>query len=380
MSIIPYKITTDPDDLADLRRRLSQTRWPTPIEGDGWSSGTDLGYLQDLCAYWQNEYDWSRAESALNQWPQFTTIVDGQQIHFLHVKSATGTGRPLMLLHGWPSSVFEFTKIINPLIDPAAYGGSVHEAFDVVIPSLPGYGWSGPTTSPGWDVSRIAAAMAVLMQRLGYGRYGLMGGDWGSLIGSQMATLHPDRISGLYLTMANVPPIAATEQPTELEQQIASERESYRSTEVGYIFIQATKPQSLAYALSDSPSGLAGWIVEKMRAWTDCDGNLESVLSREDILDNITSYWLTNTIGSSMRLYRESVTLAGSAGPIKRPTAVPTGVGVFPKEINRASRRQMQRLYNVVHWTEMPRGGHFPALEQPELLVADIRSFFRSGE
>ncbi|RZT94856.1 microsomal epoxide hydrolase [Advenella incenata] len=376
MKVESFVVNVDQRELDDLRRRLSLTRWPQPIDGEGWSSGTDISYLRDLCTYWETEYDWRRTEANLNRWPQFTTTVDGQRIHFLHARSPVSDARPLMLLHGWPSSVLEFGKVVARLTDPAAYGGDPADAFHVVVPSLPGYAWSGPITQPGWDVSRIANAMTVVMEHLGYGTYGLMGGDWGSLVASRMALATPERISGLYLTLVTVPPTGADDDSTPEETLLAEEFRQYVATETGYIAIQATKPQSLAFGLTDSPAGLAGWIVEKFHAWTDCGGQLESALTREEILGNITAYWLTGTAGSSMRLYRESV-LAGSASPVSKYVDVPTGVAVFPKEPYRVSRRQAERLYRVVRWTEFARGGHFPALEQPECFVTDIRAFFR---
>ncbi|WP_280217305.1 epoxide hydrolase family protein [Nocardia neocaledoniensis] len=376
MTIEPFSVVVDDAELNDLRHRLAQTRWPEPVEGAGWSTGTDVDYLQGLCAYWEKEYDWRRTEAELNQWPQFTTQVDGQRLHFLHVRSAVPGARPLMLLHGWPSSVLEFAKVIAPLVDPVSHGGDAADAFHVVVPSLPGYGWSGPTTQSGWDVDRIAGAMTVVMERLGYESYGLLGGDWGSPIASRMTLATPDRVTGLYLTLVAVPPMPTEDDPTPEEQRLAAEFEQYAAAETGYIAIQATKPQSLAFGLTDSPAGLAAWIVEKLHAWTDCDGDLESVLSRDDILGNITTYWLTGTAGSSIRLYREAI-LAGSAGPVEKYVDVPTGVGVFPKELYRASRRQVERLYNVRRWTEMERGGHFAALEQPQAFIGDVRAFFR---
>lgn len=366
----PYTV-----ELADLRARLARTRWPQAIEGSGWSAGTDSEYLQELCGYWEEKYDWSAAAAKLNRWPQFATEIDGQRIHFLHVRSPVPGARPLMLLHGWPSSVHEFADVIEPLTDPASHGGDPADAFDLVIPSLPGYAWSGPTTEAGWDVVRIAGALTELMQRIGYSRYGLMGGDWGSVIASRIALAQPDRISGLYLTLVSVPPLAAEDDPTPAELELAASHEQFMATESAYAAIQGTKPQTLAVGLNDSPAGLAAWLVEKFRAWTDCDGDLESAVHRDDLLTNLTAYWLTGTAGSSARLYYESVK-AGSSGPFAGYVSVPTGVGVFPKELYRASRRQVERLYNVVRWTELARGGHFPALEQPELFAEDVTTFF----
>lgn len=375
MSIEEFTIDVDESDLAELRERLAATRWPAVVEGEGWASGTDLDYLRDLCTYWAKDFDWRSTEAALNRWPQFTTEVDGQQIHFLHVRSSSPHARPLMLLHGWPSSVLEFSKVVGPLTDPEAHGGDPADAFHVVIPSLPGYGWSSPTARTGWDVGAMAEVMTELMSRLGYDHYGLMGGDWGSLIASRMAFSTPGRVRGLYLTLVSVPPIDGVE-PTSEEVQLAAAAEQYSAAETAYIAIQATKPQSLAVGLTDSPAGLAAWIVEKFHAWTDHEGDLETAVGRDDLLANITTYWLTGTALSSARMYRDSV-LAGTAAPVPGYVEVPTGVGVFPNELYRASRRQVENLYRVVHWTEHGKGGHFGALEQPDIFVDDVRAFFR---
>lgn len=374
MSVEPFKIAADESDLADLRHRLAATRWATAPDGEGWSSGVDLDYLRELCSYWEKDFDWRSSEAALNRWRQFTTEIDGQRIHFLHVRSESPHARPLMLLHGWPSSVMEFMKVVGPLTDPAAHGGDPADAFHVVVPSLPGYGWSSPTSRTGWDVGATAEVMAELMNRLDYDSYGLMGGDWGSLIASRMAFAHPENVLGLYLTLISLPPLDE-EEPTPEEVELATELQEHYVAETGYIAVQVTKPQSLAVGLTDSPAGLAGWIVEKFHAWTDHDGDLESVLTKDDILANITAYWLTGTALSSVRMYRDSA-LAGTASPVPGYVKVPTGVGVFPKELYRGSRRQAEKLYNIVRWTKHPKGGHFAALEQPEAFVGDVREFF----
>ena len=374
MSIEPFEITSESAELDDLRRRLSATRWPEPLEPGSWASGADISYLRELCTYWEKDFDWKATEAELNKWPQFTTQVDGQQIHFFHVRSKAAEARPLMLLHGWPSSVLEFSKVIGPLTDPAAHGGDPADAFHVIMPSLPGYAWSGPTTRGGWDVAAMAGAMTEVMAQLGYDEYGLMGGDWGSLVASQMALGSPAKVAGLYLTLVSLPPLDEVD-PTDEEKALAATHEEHLATETAYIAVQVTKPQSIAVGLTDSPAGLAAWIVEKFQAWTDNDGDLESVLDKDTILANITAYWLTKTALSSARMYRESI-FAGSAAPVSSYVQVPTGVGVFPKELYRGSRRQAEKLYNIVHWTKHDKGGHFAVLEQPDAFVRDIRAFF----
>ncbi|MEU1956013.1 epoxide hydrolase family protein [Nocardia rhamnosiphila] len=374
MNLEPFQIATADAELDDLRRRLAQTRWPEPLEPGSWASGTDIAYLRELCTYWEEQFDWKAIEMRLNQWEQLTTEIDGQRIHLFHVRSAEPDARPLMLLHGWPSSFWEFSKVIGPLTAPVAHGGDARDAFHVVVPSLPGYAWSGPTNRGGWDVATMAEAMRQVMHRLGYEQYGVMGGDWGSLVASRMAMKSPENVKGLYLTLISLPPLDERD-PTEEEMDLAAIHEQHLATEAAYIAVQVTKPQSLAVGLTDSPAGLAAWIVEKFQSWTDNDGDLESILDKDTILANITAYWLTNTALSSARMYRESI-LAGTAAPVSEFVKVPTGVGVFPKELYRGSRRQAEKLYNIVRWTEHERGGHFAALEQPDVFVSDIRAFF----
>lgn len=377
MDVQPFRVAVGDDILDDLRARLRNTRWPDRIPGSGWSYGADLDYLRDLCQYWEDKYDWRSAESAINEWPQFTTKIDGQRIHFIHARSPHPGARALLLTHGWPSSAVEFLKVLGPLTDPVASGGDAADAFHVVVPSMPGYGWSGPTTEAGWHRSRVAAAFVELLDGLGYARFGVHGGDWGSPISAEIGRVVPERTLGVHLTMLVTAGLRPEDgEPTDEEKAQQAEQELYNATEQGYIALQATKPQTLAFGLNDSPAGLAAWIVEKLRTWTDHDGNLESALSRDDILTWLTTYWVTGTAGSSARLYYESG-VAGQLGPAPDRLEVPTGVAVFPKELYRTTRRVAEHHYNIVRWTELPRGGHFPAAEQPDLLVGELREFFR---
>ena len=374
----PYSIKTAQSVLDDLRERLVRTRWPDQIDGAGWDYGTESGYLQDLCAYWANGYDWRSAEQRLNEWPHFLTTIDGTGLHFIHARSTHAGAIPLLLTHGWPGSIVEFLRVIGPLVDPPAHGGDAADAFDVVCPSLPGYAWSGPTRQRGWDVRRVADALAALMTELGYERFGAQGGDWGGLLTSQLGAYHAHRLLGIHLNLVITPP------PTEADMAGLSEAElaalgrmaAFQRTEFGYQAIQGTKPQSLAYGLNDSPAGLAGWIVEKFRTWSDCGGDVERAFSRDDLLTNIMAYWVTGTIGSSTRLYYES--MKGGAFPVPDiRVSAPTGVAVFPKEIFSPPRRWVENHYHLCHWSELPRGGHFAAMEQPALFVEDVRAFFR---
>jgi microsomal epoxide hydrolase len=306
--------------------------------------------------------------------------VDEQRVHFIHVTSPHDGARPLLLLHGWPSSTTEFQKVIGPLSDPVAHGGDASDAFDVIVPSLPGFGWSGPTTETGWDPIRIADAFAELMDGLGYERYFVHGGDFGAVIAGHMASNHPDHVVGLHLTFL----VTGGRRPedgdaTPEEAELEAEQAVYTGLETGYIAIQGTKPLSLAYGLNDSPAALAAWIVEKFHAWVDHDGDLESVLSKDELLANITTYWVTQTAGSAARLYYETM-MAGQMGPASQRVETPTHVAVFPKELYRTSRRIAEHHYNIQSWTPQERGGHFAASEQPEALVADIRGALRMAD
>jgi pimeloyl-ACP methyl ester carboxylesterase len=377
MDIEPFRMAVAQEVLDDLRERLARTRFPAASPGQRWAYGTDLAYLQELCRYWRDEYDWRAAESRLNSFPQYLTVVDGQRLHLLHVRSPERDALPLIITHGWPGSIAEFAKIIGPLTDPASHGGAAADAFHVVCPALPGYGFSGPTTEPGWDVRRVAEAFAALMAGLGYERYGAQGGDWGSMVSMQLALVDTDHVCGIHLNLAiaGPPPDEDFSGLTDKELAALSEMASYQEDGSGYARIQGTRPQTLGYALEDSPAGLAAWIVEKFRAWTDCDGELERAVSRDDLLTNIMLYWVTATAHSSARLYYETMK-TGRFGLISEKVTVPTGCAIFPREIVRPPRRWAEAAFNVTHWSEMAAGGHFAALEQPEALVADIRSFF----
>ncbi len=373
--IQPFDITVPEHVLDDLKDRLGRTRWPDQIPDTGWEYGTDLAYLQELCAYWRDEYDWRTHEARLQAWDHCSTEIDGQQLHFIHAPSPVEGARPLILSHGWPGSVVEFLHVIEPLRDPEAHGGSAEDAFHVVAPSLPGYGWSGPTVDRGWDPKRIALAFAALMDRLGYDGYLAQGGDWGSMISTQIGLQDPDHCAGIHLNMIIAVP-GPDDEMTEEETQALTDAITLMSDGAGYQAIQGTKPQTLGYGLNDSPAGLAGWIAEKFHAWTDNDGTIESAVDRDDLLTNITAYWVTGTINSSTRLYYEAKK-SGLFGPQGARVEVPTAGAVFPHEILRASRRFAERAYNVQHWSTFDRGGHFAALEEPDLLVEDIRSFNR---
>ena len=378
MSIGPFQVSVDEAVLEDLRERLGRTRWPQQISGAGWDYGTNLGYLRELCESWATDYDWRLTEKRLNSVPQFTTVVDGLRIHFLHVVSPVPRARPLLLLHGWPSSVLEFLGVIDPLTNPAAHGGSAADAFSLVIPSLPGYGWSEAPKARGWHDGRIAAAFLELVGRLGYDACYLQGGDWGSMISAEMTRLAPDRILGFHTSFLVTAGYRAEDEPLSAEEQAVEEaRVAYNASERAYIALQSTKPDSLGFGLADSPAAQAAWIVEKLRRWSDSRGDLEQTLSRSSILDLLTTYWVTNTGGASARLYYETAA-AGRMG-LQPRVQVPTSVAVFPAELNRVARRVAERHYNIVRWTVMDRGGHFPAWEQPDTFVRDLRESFAAG-
>ena len=326
-------------------------------------------------------YDWRATEARLNALPQFRTEIDGLGIHLIHVTSPHPDALPLVLTHGWPGSVVEFLKVIGPLADPVAHGGAAADAFHVVCPSLPGYGFSDKPARPGWTVERIAAAWTRLMARLGYERYGAQGGDWGTSISTSIGQLDPDHVVGIHLTPPIAGPDPATlDDLTDAERAALAAREHSREWESGYSLQQATRPQTLGYGLVDSPAGLCAWIVEKFRSWTDCDGHPENVLTRDELLDNLMLYWLPGTGASSARLYWESIGQVSQrlSGSVVDPVTVPTGCSIFPKENPRPSRRWAERRYlDIRYWNELGRGGHFAAFEQPELFVDEVRSFFR---
>jgi pimeloyl-ACP methyl ester carboxylesterase len=379
-AIEPFEIRVPDAELDDLRERLVRTRFPDQIPGSGWDYGTDGAYLQELCGYWRDKFDWRAQEARLNRFPQFTTEIDGQKIHFIHRRSPVEGALPLVLTHGWPGSVMLFSRMIDALADPEAHGGRAEDAFHVVCPSLPGYAWSGPTRERGWDVQRVARAWAALMERLGYARYGAQGGDWGALVTAHLALVDAAHLCGIHLNMVVAGPPQGVENPLEglspEEAQGLADMAEFQKNETGYQQIQGTKPQTLGVGLTDSPAGLAAWIVEKFRSWSDCGGDVESRFSRDDLLTNITIYWVTRTINSSTRLYYE--TMKSGRWGFSDYVTVPTGCAIFPREIIRPPRSWAEAYFNVVHWQRYDRGGHFAALEEPELLLGDVRGFYRS--
>jgi len=362
----PFRVDVPESALDDLRDRLARTRWPDQIPGSGWSYGTDLAYLQSVCDDWQNKFDWRAQEDRFNRWPHFLTEIDGQQIHFIHARSDNTNALPLIITHGWPGSVAEFLDIIEPL----------RADFHVVVPSLPGYGWSGPTMTPGWDVQRVADAWATLMARLGYERYGAQGGDWGAMVSALLAATDPDHVVGLHSNMLLAfPADASSIELTESEAADLAAAGEFMTRGAAYQEVQGKNPQTLGYGLTDSPAGLAGWIVEKFYAWTDNEGTPDDAVTRDQLLTNLTVYWVTKTINSSVRLYCESQR-AGRFGPAGEYIATPTASAVFPKEIFRVPRAYAESRFNLVRYTRFDRGGHFAALEEPDLLVQDICDFF----
>jgi epoxide hydrolase len=373
-SIEPFRITISDEQLLDLKNRLGNTRWPERETVADWSQGVPLAYVQDLCRYWAESHDWRRIETRLNSLPQFKTSIDGLGIHFLHVRSPEPDALPLVLTHGWPGSVIEFLDVIAPLADPRSHGGDPADAFHVVCPSLPGYGFSDKPSATGWGIERVATAWAALMARLGYERYGAQGGDWGSAVTTAIGVQDAVHCAGIHLNLVAAAPDPATfDDLTDTERAALAAFKHYQDVDSGYAKEQSTKPQTVGYGLTDSPAGQAAWILEKFWAWTDCDGNPEKALSRDQMLDNIALYWLTGTGASSARLYWESL------GAFDRPpVTVPTGVSQFPKEIFLSSRRWAAKSFpNIVYWNAVERGGHFAAFEQPQLFVDEIRSFFR---
>jgi pimeloyl-ACP methyl ester carboxylesterase len=376
-AIKPFKIAVDDGVLRDLKKRLARTRFPDQIEGSGWDYGVDVRYLKELVAYWNDRYDWRAQERKLNRLPQFVTEIDGLPLHFVHVRSREKKALPLVLVHGWPGSFYEFHKIIGPLTDPVAHGGKAEDAFHVVCPSLPGFGFSGKPRQSGWSVSRMSGVIAKLMARLGYTRYGVQGGDWGAGVARWLGTFDSRHVVGIHLNFLPGNPPAKGDPwkgVTAAERKRYEKRLAELAAQRAYGVIQGTRPQTLGYALNDSPAGLAAWIVDKFWAWSDHRGKLENSFSKDELLTNIMIYWVTETPASAARIYfeRQSYTSGRKAG------RVPVGAALFPKEINVPPRKWVQAQLNITHWTAMPRGGHFAALEQPALLVEDVRKFFRT--
>jgi pimeloyl-ACP methyl ester carboxylesterase len=375
--ITPFLIDVPQSALDDLRDRLARTRWPSQLAGLGWSRGVDQSYLRELADYWQHHYDWRGPEAELNGIPQFSTEIDGANIHFLHIRSAHADATPLILTHGWPGSIVEFLDVIGPLTDPGGHGGQASDAFHVVIPSVPGFGFSGPTGEAGWDSYRTAAAFAELMRRLGYDRYLAQGGDFGAFVSPDLGRVAPDHVIGVHVNAATMGfiPFGELDQDTmatltDTEKARVARLGAYMSEGNGYFQIQATRPNTLGFALTDSPVGQLAWIVEKFKEWSHPASELpEHSINRDRMLTNVMLYWLTETATSSAQLYYESM----HSGRWPAPSPVPTGVAAFAEDVS--IRRFSEPSNNIVHWTDFDEGGHFAAMEKPGLLVADIRRF-----
>jgi pimeloyl-ACP methyl ester carboxylesterase len=372
--IQPFRIAATDAELDDLRRRLRAARFPERECVDDWSQGIPLAYVQDVCAYWAEKYDWRAREARLNRFPQFTTEIDGVRVHFAHVRSPHADAMPLVISHGWPGSIVEFHKVIEPLTDPTAHGGDARDAFHVVCPSLPGYGFSGKPARSGWNVQRIARAWAQLMPRLGYARYAAQGGDWGAMVTTCIGIQDAEHCLGIHLNMPIAPPDPATlNDLTEQEKAAIAGMQHYNDWDSGYSKQQSTRPQTVGYALTDSPIGQAAWILEKFWSWTDCGGHPENVLTRDELLDNVMLYWLPASAASSARLYWESF-----RNPPMDPVTVPVGCSIYPREIFRTSRRWAEKRFaRLIHFNELEKGGHFAAFEQPETFVREVRECFR---
>jgi pimeloyl-ACP methyl ester carboxylesterase len=379
--IVRFRIDVPQPDLDDLRGRLARTRWPDELPGIGWTRGVPLGYLKDLTEYWRTSYDWRKQEAMLNELPQFTTTIDGQAIHFIHARSPEPEALPLVLVHSWPGSFVEFARMVAPLSDPRGHGGDPADAFHVVVPSIPGFGFSTPLGDTGWSTGRIAMAFVELMRRLGYERYGAHGGDIGAGVAGGLSPADPDRVVGVHVT--SDPPTAvsfasfsgdpaAAPGLSEAERERVERMKQASAEDMGYLQIQTTRPQTLAYALTDSPVGQLAWIAEKFRAWTDPTAELpEDAVDRDQLLTNVSVYWFTRSGASAAQILYESMHAQewGEEGP------APMGFAVFG--LDSVTRRLMDPEGKIEHWSEFDRGGHFPAMEQPDLLVGDIRAFFR---
>ncbi|AUH41582.1 epoxide hydrolase family protein [Streptomyces sp. CMB-StM0423] len=382
----PFRISVPESDLDDLRYRLDRTRWPDELPGAGWEYGVPREYLRELVRYWRHAYDWRAAEARLNLWPQFMTTIDGADVHFAHIRSPEPDATPLVITHGWPGSIVEFERIAGPLSDPRAHGADPADAFHLVLPGIPGFGFSGPTREKGWEHRRVAAAFGELMRRLGYGRYGAQGGDWGAAVSRELGRLCGDQVIGVHLNL--IPGAGATAEPAADELAALSPAERARTLaswarfqawsreQQGYADLQSTRPQTLAYALTDSPVGQLAWIAEKFKEWTDSADRPEDAVDRDHLLTNVMLYWLTGTAGSSARIYYERAHAAYRGQPPER-SAAPTAFAAFPRENFVVLRHRAERTDNIVRWTEFDRGGHFAAMEQPDLLTGDIRAFFR---
>ncbi len=378
-TIQEFTIHHPDDQLEDLHQRLRSVRWPDeePVVGsdEPWSQGMPLRYAMELARYWAEDYDWRECEAELNSWPNYRTVVDDLAIHFMHVRSPHEDALPVVMTHGWPGSVVEFLDVIGPLTDPTAHGGDAADAFHLVIPSLPGYGWSDKPDHIGWGIPRIAAAWEQLMLRLGYDRFAAQGGDWGAMVTTRIGMHHTKHLAGIHTNMAIVPPDGDTmDSLTDHEVSALEGLDHYMNADNGYSTQKSTRPQTLAYALADSAVGQMAWVAEKFWAWTDHDGDPRNAISSKRQLDDIMTYWLTNSAGSSARLYWESFKDVDLS-----PVECPSAISVFPKEIFRTSRRWAEKRFtDLRHFNTLERGGHFAAFEQPELFVGEVRNGFRS--
>jgi microsomal epoxide hydrolase len=372
--IRPFRIDIPEAELDDLRRRLDQTRWPDDPAGEDWSYGIPVSYLRDLAGYWRTGYDWRAQEAGLNRFPQFITELDGQRVHFAHVRSPEPGALPLLVTHSWPGSMVELVELIGPLTDPRRHGGDPAQAFHVVVPSIPGFGFSGVTRQAGWTMARVARAWAELMARLGYPAYAAHGGDFGAMISRELGLADPEHVVGVHVNHL----FSSSVGPGEADLSVPAERRSleagvrYRTDLAGYAALQGTRPQSLAVGLPDSPVGQLAWIAERFKDWTDSVDSPDDAVDRDALLTNVMLYWLTGTAGSSARYYKD-----GNGAAAEAVSTVPMAVAVFPRDIVVPVRRIAERTNNIVRWTELDRGGHFAAMEEPDLLIADRRASFR---
>jgi pimeloyl-ACP methyl ester carboxylesterase len=378
----PFTIRVSDDDLADLQYRLEHARYPDEIANDDWNYGANLAYIKELCRYWKDDYDWRKQEALLNSFDHYTTDNHGLRHHFIHQRSKHENAFPLIIQHGWPGSVFEFHKIIGPLTDPESHGGNAEDAFHVVCPSMPGYGWSEAPKKPGVGTRQIAEMNIELMRQLGYERYGAQGGDWGASVITWMGAIAPESLTAIHMNMIFVFPPRGDERMKGVTPEEANRLAEFEKTRDPVLAYQAThrnKPQSLGMGLNDSPLGLAAWIVEKFHGWSDCNGDLDTRFTKDELLTNLMIYWTTGTITSSLRLYFENHhSKDGVHGINIDRVDVPAGFAVFPIELFCPAKAWVERVYNVARWTVMPKGGHFAAMEEPDLLVEDIRTFFRA--
>ncbi|MBT4495009.1 MAG: epoxide hydrolase [Gammaproteobacteria bacterium] len=376
-AIRPYKLNIPTSEIDDLKTRLKSARWPEAETVEDWSQGVPIKYHREFCDYWANDYNWYKTQDRLNRFGQYKTTIDDLDIHFLHVKSSHENATPIIITHGWPGSIMEFHKILGPLAEPTQHGDAAENAFHIVCPSLPGYGFSSKPQKTGWGVEKIAETWDKLMNRLGYDDYLAQGGDWGSAVTTAIGLQNKGRCKGIHVNMPNATaPAEARENPNEADKKAMSDGLFYQQWDSGYSKQQSTRPQTLGYGLADSPIGQSAWILEKFYQWTDCDGHPENVLSRDELIDNIMFYWLTNSGASSARLYWESF---ASFSTGDNTVELPTGVSSFPKEVVRTPRTWAEKRYtNIQYWHDMEKGGHFAAFEQPELFIKEMRNWLKT--